>query len=98
MPYAIVTKDKPDHLRVRTEARDAHVAFLDANVDKLLAAGALIEDDGSGGRGGIIILDTDDRAEAEAFIANDPFAKAGLFESVTVTRWRKAFFDGERLI
>ena len=34
----------------------------------------------------------------EAFIENDPFTKAGLFESVTVTRWRKAFFNYEKLI
>ena len=43
-------------------------------------------------------MDTDDRAEAERFIAEDPFTKAGLFQSVTVVRWRKAFFNRERLI
>ncbi len=54
--------------------------------------------DGTGGLGGILIVDTDDRKEAEAFAANDPFTKAGLFEKVTVTRWRKAYFDGRKLI
>lgn len=98
MPYAIQTKDKPDHGHVRAELRGVHLDYLDANKHKLLAAGALIEDDGSGGHGGLIIVDTDDRAEAETFIANDPFTEAGLFESVTVTRWRKAFFNGEKLI
>ncbi len=66
--------------------------------DKLLAAGAMIEDDGTGGHGGVLIVDTDDRAEAEAFIENDPFTKAGLFESVMVSRWRKAFFNYEKLV
>ncbi len=50
------------------------------------------------GTGGVLIIDTDDRAAAEAFIAEDPFTKAGLFESVTVTRWRKAFFNFENLL
>ena len=98
MPYAILTQDKPDHAHVRAAARPAHLEYLTANQGLLLAAGALIDDDGTGGHGGILIVDTDDRAEAERFIANDPFSKAGLFQSVTVTRWRKAFFDKQRLI
>jgi len=98
MPYAILTTDKPDHGHVRAKTRDEHLKYLDANVKLLLAAGALIEDDGSGGKGGILIVDTDDRAEAERIIAGDPFTKAGLFEKVTVTRWRKAYFDRKRLV
>jgi uncharacterized protein len=98
MPYAIVTQDKPDHAHIRAQARPAHLDYLTANQHKLLAAGALIDDDGTGGHGGILIIDTDDRAEAERFIADDPFSKAGLFEKVTVTRWRKAFFNKQRLL
>ncbi len=98
MPYAIQTVDKPGHGPVRARTRDEHLKYLDANVKLLLAAGALIDDDGTGGKGGILIVDTDDRAEAERFIAGDPFTKAGLFEKVTVTRWRKAYFDKKRLI
>jgi len=98
MPYAIQTKDKPGSAHVRAQARPAHLEYLTANQHKLLAAGALIDDDGTGGHGGILIVDTEDRAEAEAFIAEDPFTKAGLFEQVTITRWRKAFFNKERLL
>ncbi len=98
MPYAIRTKDEPDHGDLRAELRDAHLAFLNANLHKLLAAGAVIDDDGACGHGGILIVETDDRAEAEAFAADDPFTKAGLFESVTVTRWRKAIFNFENLL
>lgn len=98
MPYAIQTKDKPNSAQIRASARPAHLEYLTKNKDKLLAAGALINDDGTGGDGGILIVDTEDRKEAERFIAEDPFTKAGLFEKVTVTRWRKAFFNKERLI
>ena len=98
MPYAIQTVDKPGSAQVRASARAAHLEYLTAHKDKLLAAGALIDDDGSGGHGGILIVDTDDRAEAERFVPEDPFTKAGLFLKVTVTRWRKAFFNKERLI
>ena len=98
MPYAILTTDKPDHLHVRNENRPVHLECLVTNQHRLLAAGALIEDNGSGGQGGLTIIDTDDRSEAEAFIAGDPFPRANLFENVTVNRWRKAFSNFEKLI
>jgi uncharacterized protein YciI len=98
MPYAIITIDKPNSLQVRNKHRAAHLDYLTEQKDKLLAAGAKIDDAGEGGYGGVIIVDVDDRAEAEAFIQNDPFAKAGLFSSIEVVRWRKAFFNFERLV
>lgn len=98
MPYAIQTIDRADAAQVRIDKRPEHVAWLKANVHRLLAAGALLDDSGTHGSGGIILLDTDDRAEAERFIAEDPYTKAGLFEKVTITRWRKAFFNGAALI
>ena len=98
MPYVIQTVDNPERSHLRVDVRDEHVAWLRDNVARLLAGGALLADDGGQGSGGLIILDTEDRAEAEAFIAEDPFSKAGLFQDVMITRWRKGFFNGEALI
>jgi uncharacterized protein YciI len=98
MPYAIITRDKPNSLQLRNDTRQPHLDYLTANKAKLLAAGAQVDDSGQGGYGGIIIVDTEDRAEAEAFIQNDPFTKAGLFAGIEVVRWRKAFFNFERLV
>ncbi len=98
MPYLIQLSDKPDSGKLRAETRNAHLDYLDANKQLLLAAGALIEDDGSGGSGSIYIVDTDNRAEAERFLAGDPFHQVGLFGKVVITRWRKAFFNRERLV
>lgn len=98
MAYAIITKDRADAGDLRQRLRPEHVAYLDAHKSKLLAAGAQITDDGQGALGGVLLVDTDDRAEAETFIQGDPFTKGGLFESVTVVRWRKAFFAGENLL
>jgi hypothetical protein len=88
----------PNSAQLRAKVRDAHLEYLTANMDKLLAAGALTADDGSGGHGSVFLVDTDDRKQAEAFIAGDPFTKAGLFEKVTVSRWRKAYFNKQKLI
>ncbi len=98
MPDAIQTTDKPGSAQLRADTRAAHLDYLTKNKHLLLAAGALIDDDGTGGSGGVLIVDTDDRKVAEKFINDDPFTKAGLFSKVTVTRWRKAFFNKERLV
>jgi len=98
VPYAILTTDKPNGAELRAKVRDTHLQYLTANMHKLLAAGALTADDGTGGHGSVFLIDTEDRKEAEAFIAGDPFSKAGLFEKVTVARWRKAYFNKQKLI
>jgi hypothetical protein len=98
VPYVIITRDKPNSLALRNEVRPVHLDYLTANQHRLLAAGGQIEDDGSGGNGSVYIVDTDDRKEAEDFIANDPFTKAGVFADIKVSRWRKAFFNYERLV
>ena len=98
MPFAIITTDKPGREQVRTEYQTAHKKYLDDNKHRLLAAGAMLRDDAVTAHGGILLVDTESREEAEEFVRNDPFSKAGLFESVVITRWRKAFFDEERLV
>lgn len=98
MPYMILMHDKPDQGQRRADTRAAHLDYLDANKAKLLAAGALLDDDGAVASGSMYIVDTDDRKEAERFAADDPFHKAGIFSRVTVMRWRKSFFNGQRLV
>jgi len=46
-------------------------------------------DDADAMIGSLLILDVADRAEAVEWGANDPYAKAGLFESVQLFRWKK---------
>ena len=95
MPFLIIATDKPGSGALRTDMREAHLAYLLNRQDTLLAGGAMLSDEGAA-LGSLLIIDTEDRAEAEAFAAGDPFAKAGLFEAVQVQPWRKAFFNFER--
>ncbi|OYW59682.1 MAG: hypothetical protein B7X76_03850 [Azorhizobium sp. 39-67-5] len=94
MPYMIETFDKPDTLALRAAERAAHLAFLEANKHLLLACGAKLDDAGEAAGGGLYVVNVETRAEAEAFIAADPFAIAGLFERIVINRWRKAYLDG----
>ena len=96
MPFAIMALDKPGSAQVRADNRPAHLEHLDRFAGKLLAGGAVLADDGATPVGSLIVFDSEDRAEVEAFLAADPFTKAGLFASVSVHPWRKVFFAGAR--
>ena len=97
MPYMIRSYDKHDVAELRAAHRPAHLLYLRSYTARILAAGGFLNDDGSVGKGGMVVLDTDDRAEAEKLIANDPFNIAGVFAKVEITRWRKVFFNGTDL-
>jgi len=94
MPYFIETYDKPDHYWLRLQERPAHLDFLAQHADSLLACGAKLSDDESTASGGIYVVNVEDRGAAEAFIANDPFYKVGLFADVSIARWRMAYLVG----
>ena len=95
MPYVIETWDKPDSLELRMSVRPMHIEFLKANTAKLLGAGAKLSDDGETMLGTIYIVDVETREEAEKFVAGDPFTQNGLPGKISITRWRKAFFNYE---
>lgn len=89
MLFVIFCTDKPGHLPVRQENRAAHLAYLGGYGGSVVAAGPTFADDGTTMNGSLIILDLDDAAAAAAFVAGDPYGRAGLFASVDVRPWKR---------
>jgi len=88
MLFVIHCRDKKDHLPIRQENRPDHVEYLKSLGERLYAAGPLLDEDEQM-CGSVVVIDVADRSAAEDFAANDPYAKAGLFEQVTIDRWNK---------
>ena len=87
MRIALMTRDKPGALQIRLDNRSAHLAYIEST-GVVEQAGPFIDADGKM-CGSLIILDVADMAAAEAWAANDPYAKAGLFETATLCEWKK---------
>ena len=85
--FAIVAIDKPNSRDLRASNRQAHLDYADAT-GMVVIAGPFLDGDGSM-TGSLIILDVPEMAAAEAWAAADPYATAGLFESVTIRAWKK---------
>jgi len=87
---------KMDSGDIRTTSRPAHLQYLKGFGERIVAGGATLSDDGEAVTGSFLLVDMADRAAVEAFAGDDPFAKAGLFGSVEIRRWRKVIFNPPR--
>jgi uncharacterized protein YciI len=87
MLIALIARDKPAALNIRKANRDAHLAYLKAT-GVVSQAGPLL-DEGGEMTGSLVVLDVEDMAAAQAWASDDPYAKAGLFDSVELIPWKK---------
>jgi len=94
MLFTIACTDKPGSLELRLATRPAHLDYLRAQQTNIVLGGAMLDAAGNA-CGSLLVIEAADRAAAEAFAAGDPYAKAGLFESVAIRPYRVAFKDGQ---
>lgn len=88
MLIALVAHDKTDAGDLRADNRPAHLDYLKSTTANVNQAGPLLNEAGAM-IGSLIILDVADMAAAQAWAKDDPYAKAGLFASVTLTAWKR---------
>ncbi len=96
MLYTIVGEDAAGSLEKRLQARPEHLARLQALKDqgRLLLAGpnpAIDCDDPGpqGFSGSLIVAEFDSLGEARQWADQDPYLKAGVYQSVTVKPFKK---------
>lgn len=97
MIYVIICKDKPDGLDLRKQTRPDHVAYLTSLNDNgvLKFAGPFLDDEGTS-RGSLVAVEAENREGAAAIAAEDPYAVAGLFETVEIHPWTWTFNNPEK--
>ncbi|AQU86979.1 hypothetical protein B0W47_05215 [Komagataeibacter nataicola] len=96
MLFAIICTDKPGSLETRKATRERHLAYLEQHRPHLVHGGPLLDAENRP-CGSLLVADMADRAAAEGFAAEDPYAKVGLFESVVIRPFRSVFRDGLRV-
>ena len=87
MRVAVICKDKPDHLQTRLDNRAAHLAYIQ-ETGVVEQAGPFLDADGKM-CGSLLILEVETMEAATAWAEGDPYARAGLFESVTLSHWNR---------
>ncbi len=88
MQFVVHCHDQPDGSARRAPLRAAHLDYLKRHQDLIVARGPLLDDAGVKTIGSVLILDLAGKAEAEAFWADEPFNRAGVYQRTTIERWR----------
>ncbi len=89
--WVIACLDKPGTGALRDEHYAAHRKYLEAFADHLIGHGPILADDRDDEIGHAFFVELADRDTAETFIAEEPFARAGIYQSVKVLRWSNSF-------
>jgi uncharacterized protein len=95
MLWAISRAAAPNFAEKREKSLQPHIDYLVSQKKILVLSGGTTSDDGKEFVGSLLIVNVGSRAEARAFVDSDPFTKAGMFKSVTITRMRKGQWNPE---
>ena len=81
MPTFVLTcRDQPAALDIRMKTRPTHLSYLQECGIPVLLGGPLLSEENKA-EGSLIVFEADNEGAAADFAKNDPYAKAGLFQS-----------------
>lgn len=81
--YCIHAIDGPDGAEIRPRLIGAHLAHVEANIDRYFVAGPLKNADGQT-IGSMLVVEAADADDARAFLNQDPYAGAGLWDQIHI--------------
>ena len=84
MIFSFILIDKPDAGDLRQRIRPEHKAYLAVVAERMAFAGPLVADDGQTRLGSLLAIYFPSRDAAHAWLADEPFTRAGLYASVTI--------------
>jgi uncharacterized protein len=93
MLYAVQCSDAKGVDGIRGQYLTPHKEYLVGQAHILVVGGALLSEGAQEPVGSLYIVNVASREAAEAFSANDPFSRAGVFGTVTITAMRKSHWN-----
>lgn len=84
MAFHIYCIDDPGKPGLRLKTRPEHLRYMIKHKDHILFGGPIRESPEGPAIGSAIAVDYESRSEVDRFLADEPYSKAGLFESVMV--------------
>ena len=82
MLFVVTCQDRPGHLALRQENRDAHLEWANTKESPVKMAGPLLDEAGDP-VGSLLVVEAESGPLLEEFMKDDPYAQAGLFAQGT---------------
>jgi uncharacterized protein len=89
--WAIYCWDQPGTAEARRALLPDQKSYVSGFGERVIGYGHFVSDDGRDTLGTSFFMQLDDRAAADAFVANEPLNKAGLYGRVDIHRWSNSF-------
>jgi uncharacterized protein len=89
--WAIYCWDKPGSADTRRALLAEQKSYVKNFGGRVIGYGHFVSDDGRETLGASFFMQLDDRAAADAFVANEPMNKAGVYQRVEIHRWSNSF-------
>ena len=86
MPFAVICLDRPGTSELRAKVRLPHLEYINPHRSTMQIGGALLDDAGEERIGMMFAIDLPSREAVDAFMRDEPYNKAGVFESVVIRR------------
>ncbi|MEU4834302.1 YciI family protein [Streptosporangium sp. NPDC023615] len=89
MEYFVYGRDRPGAFGLKVSLSEDHWTFMDGYAERLIARGPTLTGDGDDAEstGSLHIVDLPDAEAARAFAYEEPYHRAGAFESVLLCRF-----------
>ena len=95
MQFLIKAYDGPNMLEKRMEVRPLHLEGMKALGKQIICAGGLLDDEGKM-KGSALVMEFPDRAGLDAYLANEPYVTAGVWQKIEVEVMNVVLVNGEK--
>ena len=96
MQYIIRAYDGENMLQRRMEVRPRHLENIAKVNGKVICAGGLLDEEGKM-KGSILIMEFDDRAGLDQYLATEPYITEHVWEKVKVDSMNVVILNGEKV-
>lgn len=95
MQFLVKAYDGPGMLDKRMAVRPAHLEGMNKLGKQIVFAGGLLDEAG-GMKGSALVMDFLDRAALDAYIQNEPYVVAGVWEKIEIETVNAVLVGGEK--
>ena len=96
MQFIITARDGENMLAKRMEVRPRHLEKMERMKEHIVCAGGLLDGEGKMA-GSVLILDFASRGELDAYLAEEPYVKEGVWRQVDVQPMNVVIVKGEKV-
>ncbi len=95
MQFLVKAYDGPNMLDKRMEVRPRHLEGMKTLGRQIICAGSLLDEEGRM-KGSALVMEFPDRAALDAYLANEPYVAAGVWQKIEAEPMNVVLVNGEK--